>query len=153
MIQLSPSPVVHLELHTHAEAARPACLVAAGDAAPAPSTHRLRDEAGAVVGGVSGFAERRISGRAAEASRIVSVVHQRARRRAPKGEEMGRASACSFNSRVCGWRLEQVAGGDRSYLAFDLGGGLDSAGWRSVVGVPEGGEIAFWQSKTRTDGR
>jgi uncharacterized protein len=23
------------------------------------------------------------------------------------------------------------------------------AGWRSVVGVPEGGEIAFWQPKTR----
>jgi predicted enzyme related to lactoylglutathione lyase len=27
------------------------------------------------------------------------------------------------------------------------------AGWRSVVEVPEGGEIAFWQSKTRADRR
>jgi uncharacterized protein len=27
------------------------------------------------------------------------------------------------------------------------------AGWRSVVRVPEGGEIAFWQSKTRGDRR
>jgi predicted enzyme related to lactoylglutathione lyase len=27
------------------------------------------------------------------------------------------------------------------------------AGWRSVVKVPEGGEIAFWQSKTRADRR
>jgi predicted enzyme related to lactoylglutathione lyase len=27
------------------------------------------------------------------------------------------------------------------------------AGWRSVISVPDGGEIAFWQSKTRPDGR
>jgi uncharacterized protein len=27
------------------------------------------------------------------------------------------------------------------------------AGWRSVVTVPEGGEIAFWQSKTPHEGR
>jgi predicted enzyme related to lactoylglutathione lyase len=27
------------------------------------------------------------------------------------------------------------------------------AGWRSVVRVPEGGELAFWQSKTRADSR
>jgi hypothetical protein len=27
------------------------------------------------------------------------------------------------------------------------------AGWRSVVQVPEGGQLAFWQSKTRADGR
>lgn len=66
---------------------------------------------------------------------------------------MGQARACSFNSRVCGWRLEQVEVGDCSYQAFDLGGGLDPTGWRSVVRVPEGGEIAFWQSKTRTHGR
>ena len=26
------------------------------------------------------------------------------------------------------------------------------AGWRSVVSTPEGGEIAFWQAKRRTDG-
>jgi predicted enzyme related to lactoylglutathione lyase len=106
------------------------------------------------------------------------------------------ARACSFYSRVCGWRLEQIEVGDRSYQAFDLGGGLEGgvvecgasravwipyldvsrieeatecarrfgasvllepregpAGWRSVVRVPEGGEIAFWQSKTRTDDR
>jgi predicted enzyme related to lactoylglutathione lyase len=27
------------------------------------------------------------------------------------------------------------------------------AGWRSVLRVPEGGEIAFWQSKTRAGRR
>jgi catechol 2,3-dioxygenase-like lactoylglutathione lyase family enzyme len=35
------------------------------------------------------------------------------------------ARACSFYSRVCGWRLEQVELGDCSYRAFDLGGGLE----------------------------
>jgi predicted enzyme related to lactoylglutathione lyase len=106
------------------------------------------------------------------------------------------ARACSFYSRVCGWRLEQVEIGDCSYRAFDWGGGLEggvvefgasravwiphldvsridesaecrrrfgasglleplggAAGWRSVVRVPEGGEIAFWQSKSRSDSR
>jgi predicted enzyme related to lactoylglutathione lyase len=28
-----------------------------------------------------------------------------------------------------------------------------AAGWRSVFRVPEGGEIAFWQSKTTADRR
>jgi predicted enzyme related to lactoylglutathione lyase len=106
------------------------------------------------------------------------------------------AGACSFYSRVCGWRLTPVSVGGRSYQAFDWGGELvggvvecgtsravwvpyldvsrideatecarlfgasvllepreGAGGWRSVVRVPEGGEIAFWQSKTRTDGR
>jgi predicted enzyme related to lactoylglutathione lyase len=106
------------------------------------------------------------------------------------------ARACAFYARVCGWRLERLEVGGRSYQALDWGGGLDGgivecgtsralwmpyleipqideaterarrfgasvlfqpregpAGWRSVVQVPEGGEIAFWQSKTRADGR
>jgi predicted enzyme related to lactoylglutathione lyase len=101
------------------------------------------------------------------------------------------ARARTFYARVCGWRLEQLEVGGRSYQALDWGGGLEGgivgcgtspalwipylevpqvdeatklarrfgatvllepregpAGWRSVVQVPEGGEIAFWQSKT-----
>jgi uncharacterized protein len=101
------------------------------------------------------------------------------------------ARACSFYSRVCGWRTEQVDGGQRCYQMLDWGGTLEGgivecgtdralwlpyvevarvdeateravrlgatvlvepregpAGWRSVAQVPEGGEIAFWQSKT-----
>lgn len=101
------------------------------------------------------------------------------------------ARACTFYSRVCGWRVERLEVGGRSYQALDLGGRLDGgivecgtsralwipylevsqideaterarrfgasvllgpregpAGWRSVVQVPDGGEIAFWQSKT-----
>lgn len=100
------------------------------------------------------------------------------------------ARACGFYSRLCGWRVEQVEAGRRSYHVLDWGGGygggivecgtsralwlpyvevsrideaterarrsgarvlLDPregpAGWRSVVAVPEGAEIAFWQPK------
>jgi predicted enzyme related to lactoylglutathione lyase len=35
------------------------------------------------------------------------------------------ARACSFYSRVCGSRLEQVEVGDRSYQAVGWGGGLE----------------------------
>jgi predicted enzyme related to lactoylglutathione lyase len=106
------------------------------------------------------------------------------------------ARACGFYSRVCGWGVDQVEVGGRSYQTLDWGGGLEGgivecgvtravwipyldvlqideaterarrfgarvlrepregpAGWRSVVQVPEGGEIAFWQSKTRADRR
>jgi predicted enzyme related to lactoylglutathione lyase len=101
------------------------------------------------------------------------------------------ARACSFYSRVCGWRVEQLEVGDRRYQTLDWGGGLEGgivecgtsralwipyveipqiddatelarqfgarvllepregpAGCRSVVTVPDGGEIAFWQPKT-----
>ena len=100
------------------------------------------------------------------------------------------ARACDFYSRVCGWRVEQVTAGARSYQAFDWAGDLAGgvvecgterslwlpyvevaeieaatqraqragagvmfgpregpAGWRSVVSVPDGGELAFWQRK------
>ena len=100
------------------------------------------------------------------------------------------ARACDFYSRVCGWRVEQVAAGARSYQAFDWAGDLPGgvvecgtvrslwlpyvevdgieaatkraeragatvmfgpregpAGWRSVVSVPDGAELAFWQPK------
>jgi predicted enzyme related to lactoylglutathione lyase len=103
------------------------------------------------------------------------------------------ARACSFYSRVCGWRVERLEVGDRRYQALDWGGGLEGgivecgtsralwipyveirqideatelarrfgarvllepregpAGWRSVVTVPDGGEIALWQPKTTT---
>ena len=103
------------------------------------------------------------------------------------------ARACSFYSRVCGWRVERVDVGHRPYHVLDWGGPLEGgvvecgtdqalwlpyvqvacvdeaveraqrfgatvllrpregpAGWRSVVQVPEGGEIAFWQSKTNS---
>jgi predicted enzyme related to lactoylglutathione lyase len=103
------------------------------------------------------------------------------------------ARACSFYSRVCGWRLERLEVGDRSYQALDWGGALEGgivecgtsralwipyveipqideatelarrfgarvllkpregpAGWRSVVTVPDGGELALWQPKTTT---
>jgi predicted enzyme related to lactoylglutathione lyase len=106
------------------------------------------------------------------------------------------ARAGGFYARVCGWRLEQVKVGGRSYHTLGWGGALEGgivecgasravwvpylevphideatefarrfgasvllepregpAGWRSVVRVPEGGEIAFWQSKTRADRR
>jgi uncharacterized protein len=104
------------------------------------------------------------------------------------------ARACSFYSRVCGWRVEQLEVGDRRYQALDWGGRLEGgivecatsralwipyveipqiddatelarrfgarvllepregpAGWRSVVTVPDGGEVAFWQPKTTTN--
>jgi uncharacterized protein len=101
------------------------------------------------------------------------------------------ARAGSFYSQVCGWRIEQVEAGHRTYHVLDWGGTLEGgmvecstsrplwipyleisqidaatelarrfgasvllepregpAGWRSVVAVPDGGEIGFWQSKT-----
>jgi predicted enzyme related to lactoylglutathione lyase len=101
------------------------------------------------------------------------------------------ARACDFYSRVCGWRVERLAAGARSYEAFewgpgDLAGGVvecgterslwlpyvevagierateravaaggevmfgpreGPAGWRSVVRVPDGAELALWEPK------
>ena len=100
------------------------------------------------------------------------------------------ARACDLYSRLCGWRVEQVDAGPRSYQALDWGGGLGGgvvecgtsrplwlpyvavpriaeaterarrlgatvmfgpregpAGWRSVVTVPDGAELALWQPK------
>jgi predicted enzyme related to lactoylglutathione lyase len=100
------------------------------------------------------------------------------------------ARACAFYSHVCGWRVERLEVGGRSYQALGWDGRLDGgivecgtsravwlpylevpqideaterarrfgasvllgpregpAGWRSVVQVPDGSEIAFWQSK------
>jgi predicted enzyme related to lactoylglutathione lyase len=101
------------------------------------------------------------------------------------------ARACDFYAKVCGWRLERLEVGGRSYHVLDCGdvlaGGVvecqtrramwlpyvevphiaeateaarrsgasvrldvreGPCGWRSVVAVPEGAEIAFWQAKT-----
>ena len=100
------------------------------------------------------------------------------------------ARACDLYSRLCGWRVEQLDAGPRSYQALDWGGGLGGgvvecgtsrplglpyvevpriaeaterarrlgatvilgpregpAGWRSVVTVPDGAELALWQPK------
>jgi predicted enzyme related to lactoylglutathione lyase len=100
------------------------------------------------------------------------------------------ARACDLYSRLCGWRVEQVDAGPRSYQALDWGGDLGGgvvecgtsrplwlpyvevpriaeaterarrlgatvmfgpregpAGWRSVVTVPDGAELALWQPK------
>jgi predicted enzyme related to lactoylglutathione lyase len=102
------------------------------------------------------------------------------------------ARACSFYTRLFGWRTETIEASCGSYLALELGGGLDGgvvecetrrplwlpyvevseiaeatdgarkiggsvllepregpAGWRSVVTIPSGGEVAFWQPKAR----
>ncbi len=99
-------------------------------------------------------------------------------------------SASAFYSQLLRWRPERIDAACGSYLALELGGGLDGgivecgtrratwlpyvavdridemtgragrlgasvllepregpAGWRSVVGTPEGGDIAFWQAK------
>ncbi len=99
-------------------------------------------------------------------------------------------SASAFYSQLLRWRPERIDATCGSYLALELGGGLDGgivecgtpramwlpyvavdridemteragrlgasvllepregpAGWRSVVGTPEGGDIAFWQAK------
>ena len=101
------------------------------------------------------------------------------------------ARACDRYSRLCGWRIEQVRAGERSYHVLDWGGGLEGgvvecgtpralwlpyvrvsriheateraarlgatvllgpregpAGWRSVVAVPDGAEIGLWQPKS-----
>jgi catechol 2,3-dioxygenase-like lactoylglutathione lyase family enzyme len=105
------------------------------------------------------------------------------------------ARACSFYARVCGWQLEKVEVGHRSYQTLDWGGGSkeasSNAGSPGRCGSPisrffrstrppsaqaasgrascwaargpgrlaqrgpgaGGGEIAFWQCKTRADRR
>jgi predicted enzyme related to lactoylglutathione lyase len=98
--------------------------------------------------------------------------------------------ACAFYTRVLGWRTEKISVGSESYLALELGGGIEGGvverdmqhslwlpyvevadisetterarllgaavllepregpvGWRSVVAVPAGAEIALWQPK------
>jgi predicted enzyme related to lactoylglutathione lyase len=99
--------------------------------------------------------------------------------------------ACAFYTELLGWRAERIAIGGGSYLALQLGGGIEGGvverdgehclwlpyvevgdvtvaterarllgaavllepregpvGWRSVVAVPAGAEIALWQPKT-----
>jgi len=98
--------------------------------------------------------------------------------------------ACAFYTRLFGWRAEKIDVGRGSYLALELGNGIEggvverdtersfwlpyvevsdvtdateracmlgasmllepregAAGWRSIVVVPAGGEIALWQPK------
>ncbi len=98
--------------------------------------------------------------------------------------------ASAFYAQLLRWRPERIDAACGSYLALDLGGGLDGGivecgtpratwlpyvavdridemteragrlgasvllepregptGWRSIVGTPEGGDIAFWQAK------
>jgi predicted enzyme related to lactoylglutathione lyase len=100
------------------------------------------------------------------------------------------ARACDLYSRLCGWEVEQVAVGARSYQAIGwhgaIGGGIvecartrpawlpyvevrcieeitDRArrlgatvlldrregplGWRTIVAIRDGAEVAFWQPK------
>jgi predicted enzyme related to lactoylglutathione lyase len=98
--------------------------------------------------------------------------------------------ACAFYTRLFDWSVEAVRAGPASYLAVELGEGIEGgvveceseqpswlpyvevhdiaeatergrmlggaltlepregpAGWRSVLAVPAGGEIALWQPK------
>ena len=98
--------------------------------------------------------------------------------------------ACAFYTRLFGWNAEQIDVGSGSYLALDLGAGIEGGvveqdterslwlpyvrvpdvaeltarasrlgasvllepregpvGWRSVVAVPAGAEVALWQPK------
>jgi predicted enzyme related to lactoylglutathione lyase len=98
--------------------------------------------------------------------------------------------ACGFYSRLFGWSIETVRAGSGSYVALELGHGIDGgvvegkgvgsnwlpyvevadidqatrrggalgaavmlepregpAGWRSVLAVPDGAEVALWQPK------
>jgi predicted enzyme related to lactoylglutathione lyase len=100
------------------------------------------------------------------------------------------ARACELYRRLCGWQIERIDSGPRSYHAFDWGDGYGGgvvecgtsralwlpyvevprideateharrsgatvllgpregpAGWRSVVSVPDGAEVAFWQPR------
>jgi predicted enzyme related to lactoylglutathione lyase len=100
--------------------------------------------------------------------------------------------ACAFYTQLFGWRAEKIDVSSGSYLALELGDGIDGgvvecpterplwlpyvevgdlaaaterarvlgasvllepregpAGWRSVVAVSAGAEVALWQSKTR----
>ena len=70
------------------------------------------------------------------------------------------ARASSFYAQLCGWRAEEIetaagdvdAATDRARAlgaAVLLGPREGPAGWRSVVATPAGGEIAFWQPKSR----
>jgi uncharacterized protein len=101
-----------------------------------------------------------------------------------------RIAAGAFYARLLNWKPESIETPCGSYLALDLGGGVDGgivecgsrrplwlpyvevdrieehtaharalgarvllepregpAGWRSVLSMPEAGEIAFWQPK------
>jgi predicted enzyme related to lactoylglutathione lyase len=58
--------------------------------------------------------------------------------------------ACGFYTRLCGWRPEPVDAGCGSYLALELGGGLDGGvvecnthrpSWLPYVEVAELGEV------------
>jgi predicted enzyme related to lactoylglutathione lyase len=103
--------------------------------------------------------------------------------------------ACAFYTRLFGWRVEPIEVTGGSYLALELGNGIDGgiverdterslwlpyvevddigeateragrlgasllvepregpAGWRSVVAVPAGAEIALWQPKAARTG-
>jgi predicted enzyme related to lactoylglutathione lyase len=98
--------------------------------------------------------------------------------------------ACAFYTRLFGWRAERIEVGGGSYLALELGNGIEGGvverdterslwlpyvevsdisvateragrlgasvllepregpvGWRSIVAVPAGAEIALWQPK------
>jgi predicted enzyme related to lactoylglutathione lyase len=98
--------------------------------------------------------------------------------------------ACGFYTKLFGWRAERIDVGSASYLALELGEGIEGgvverdteralwlpyvevadvaeatqqacglgaavllepregpAGWRSVVAVPAGAEVALWQPK------
>lgn len=98
--------------------------------------------------------------------------------------------ACAFYTRLLGWRTERIVVGSESYLALELGGGIEGGvverdiehalwlpyvevadisqtterarllgaavllepregpvGWRGVVAVRAGAEIALWQPK------
>jgi uncharacterized protein len=103
--------------------------------------------------------------------------------------------ACAFYTQLFGWRVEPIEVTGGSYLALELGNGIDGgiaerdterslwlpyvevddiseaterarrlgasllvepregpAGWRSVVAVPAGAEIALWQPKAARTG-
>jgi hypothetical protein len=64
-----------------------------------------------------------------------------------------RAGASSFYRELLGWLPEHVEAAGREYLALDLEPREGPAGWRSVAASPDGGEIAFWQSKRWAPGR
>jgi predicted enzyme related to lactoylglutathione lyase len=121
MIQPSPSPVVHLELHT-GNLARAAQFysglfgwrVERVDAGP--GSYQALDWGGELDGGIVECGTSRALWLPYVEVRSVDQATERARR---------------LGARVL---LEPREG---------------PAGWRSVVAVPEGAEIAFWQSKTR----
>jgi predicted enzyme related to lactoylglutathione lyase len=125
MIQSSPTPVVHLELHT-ANLARAcsfyarACGWHVEQVEVEGRSYQTLDWGGGLEGGIVECG----------ASRAVWIPYLEVRRIDEATERARR-----FGARVL---FEPHEG---------------AAGWRSVVAVPEGGEIAFWQSKTRGDPR